>query len=118
MVKNMKQITAIIRPEKFPDVFAALTEAGIMGMTVSDVKGRGNQKGIKLQSRGGSHEVSLLDKTQIMLVINDDDLEKTLDAIMKSAQTDMGPGDGKIFVSSCTEVLRIRTGERNGNSCV
>jgi nitrogen regulatory protein P-II 1 len=114
----MKQITAIIRPEKLPEVTKALTEAGIGGMTITEVKGRGNQKGIVLQTRGGSHEVSFLEKIQIMIVVADDQLECVLEAIMNSAQTNFGPGDGKIFVSNVEEIIRIRTQERNGVSCI
>ncbi len=114
----MKTITAIIRPEKLADVTKALTLIGVRGMTITEVKGRGNQKGIILQSRDSSHEVEFLPKAQLMLVVNDGDLDKIVEAIINAAKTDRGPGDGKIFVSTCTEVIRIRTGERDGASCV
>ncbi|HME55892.1 MAG TPA: P-II family nitrogen regulator [Candidatus Lokiarchaeia archaeon] len=112
----MKQITAIIRPEKFQDVKKAMTDAGVKGMTITEVKGRGNQKGIKLQSRGGSYEIEFLEKIQIMTVVHDEIVDSVVNAIIFSAKTDRGPGDGKIFVSPVDEVIRIRTGEINAGS--
>nr|MDO8111135.1 P-II family nitrogen regulator [Candidatus Sigynarchaeota archaeon] len=112
----MKQIIAIIRPEKFPEVKKALTDAGVKGMTIREVKGRGNQKGIKLQSRGGSYEIEFLDKIEIMVVVHSDMAQKVMDVILASARTDRGPGDGKIFVLPVDEVIRIRTGEKNDDS--
>ena len=114
----MKMIIAIVRPEKLPDVTKELTNIGVRGMTISEVKGRGNQKGIILQSRDSSHEVEFLPKAQIMLVVNDDDLDRIVETMITAAKTDRGPGDGKVFVCPCTEVIRIRTGERDGASCI
>lgn len=110
----MKQIIAIIRPEKFQDVKKAITDAGVKGITVTEVKGRGNQKGIKLQSRGGSYEIEFLEKIEIMMVVHDEVVQRVLNAIISSAKTDRGPGDGKIFVLPVEEAIRIRTGEING----
>jgi nitrogen regulatory protein P-II 1 len=110
----VKQIIAIIRPEKFQDVKKAITDAGVKGITVTEVKGRGNQKGIKLQSRGGSYEIEFLEKIEIMLVVHDEVVQRVINAIISSAKTDRGPGDGKIFVLPVEEAIRIRTGEMNG----
>ncbi len=112
----MKQITAIVRPERFNAVTQALTKAGVNGMTIFEVKGRGAQKGIKLQGRGRSHEIPFLEKVEIMMVVPDSDLDKVICTVLETARTDRGPGDGKIFVSNVDEVIRIRTGERNGES--
>jgi nitrogen regulatory protein P-II 1 len=110
----MKQICAIIKNEKFDDVIAALTEIGVKGITVRDVKGRGEQKGIRIQSRGGSYVVDFLPKTQLTIVIADEMVDTVVNTIIKSARTDEGHvGDGKIFISPVEEVIRIRTGERN-----
>jgi nitrogen regulatory protein PII len=112
----MKLIIAIIRPEKLHDVKVAATEAGAKGMTVVEVKGRGDQKGIQLQSRGGSYEVEFIQKVKVEMAVKDDLCPKIIDAVVKAARTDRGPGDGKIFVLPIDEAIRIRTGETNGDS--
>jgi nitrogen regulatory protein P-II 1 len=107
----MKKIEAIIREEKLQDVKVALEKVGIIGLNVSEVKGRGRQKGIKLQWRATSHTVDMLSKIKLNIVVRDDDVEKTIDTIVKSARTG-NVGDGMIFVLPVEEVIRVRTGER------
>jgi len=107
----MKKIEAIVRAEKFEDVKRALEEKGFYGMTVTDVKGRGRQKGITLQFRGGTMEVDLLPKVKIEVVVADDKVQEVIDLITKSARTG-NVGDGKIFIIPVEDAVRIRTGER------
>ena len=106
----MKKIEAIIKPFKLDEVREALSEIGVNGMTVTDVKGFGRQKGHTELYRGAEYVVDFLPKVKIEVVIADALLEPTLDAILKSAKTGK-IGDGKIFVSSVEQVVRIRTGE-------
>jgi nitrogen regulatory protein P-II 1 len=106
----MKMIFAIIRPEKLDDVKKALEEKGFVAMTVTEVKGRGEQKGIKLQFRGREMEVDLLPKLGIISVVDDEDVDTVIDTIVKSARTGRY-GDGKIFVLPIEKSVRIRTGE-------
>ncbi len=106
----MKRIVAIIRQEKFDDVKRALMEAGCDGMTVTEVKGRGSQKGIRQSYRGSSYCVDLIPKTRIEIVVKDEDLGLFVDAIKKGAHTG-NIGDGKIFIQPVENVIRIRTGE-------
>lgn len=106
----MKEIVAIIRPEKLEEVKNALEEAGCHGMTVTEVRGRGRQLGITESYRGRDYRIDLIPKTKIEIVVNDEDLEKVIDTIVKSAQTG-DIGDGKIFISGVEDVVRIRTGE-------
>lgn len=108
----MKQITAIIRPEKIEEVRKSLDEIGYHGMTVTEVKGRGVQKGITLEWRAGDYRVEFLAKIKLEIVVNNKDTDKVIDAIMKTASTGQ-VGDGKIFVSTIDDVIRIRTGERS-----
>ena len=107
----MKKIEAIIRPEKYDDVKLALSEKGIIGMTVIEVKGRGAQGGIERQWRGRSYKVDLLPKVKVSIVVNDEDVESIIDTIVANAVTG-DVGDGKIFVSPVEQVIRVRTGER------
>lgn len=111
----MKRIIAVIRQEKFEDVKRALLAADIEGMTVSEVKGRGRQLGIKESYRGSSYCIDLIPKTRIELVVNDEELENILSVIVDNARTGE-VGDGKIFVSDVAEVIRIRTGERGSDA--
>ena len=111
----MMKVEAIIRREKLDDVKQALTEAGFLGMTVCEVRGRGRQRGYVLNFRGKQFNVDLLPKLKIELVIDDADLEKVVEVIRKNAFTG-GIGDGKIFVYSVIDVIRIRTGERGRNA--
>jgi nitrogen regulatory protein P-II 1 len=106
----MKMVVAIIRPEKLEDVKKALEEKGFIAMTVTEVKGRGEQKGIKLQFRGRTMEVDLLQKVKIEMVVKDEDVDAVIDTIVKSARTGRY-GDGKIFVLPVEKSVKIRTGE-------
>ena len=106
----MKKIEAIIREEKFQEIRTALEEAGFIGMTVFDVKGRGAQGGISLQWRVGEYRIDLLPKKLIMLVVKDQDYKKVVDVICKISKSGTA-GDGKIFISNVAEVIRIRTEE-------
>ena len=106
----MKKVEAIVRHFKLDDVKAALTQCGIAGMTVSEVRGFGRQKGHRESYRGTEYEVDFVPKIKLVVVVSDDKLRTTVDAIMRSAQTGQ-VGDGKIFISDLIDVVRIRTGE-------
>ncbi|NTV00404.1 MAG: P-II family nitrogen regulator [Methanoregulaceae archaeon] len=106
----MKLVKAIIKPERFEFVKKALEEKGFKGMTITEVKGRGEQKGITLEYRGGLMTVDLLPKIQIEIVIRDGDLDVLISTLMESARTGK-IGDGKIFVMPVEKSIRIRTGE-------
>ncbi len=106
----MKKITAMIKPFKLDDVREALSEIGIQGMTVTEVKGFGRQKGHTEVYRGAEYAVDFLPKIQIDIVLNDDAIERALEAIIEAARTGK-VGDGKIFVTPIEQVIRIRTGE-------
>ena len=105
----MKLITAIIKPFKLDDVRAALSEIGISGMTVTEVKGFGRQRGHTELYRGAEYVVDFLPKVKLEIIIDDGQVERAVEAIMQAAKTGR-IGDGKIFVSSVDEVIRIRTG--------
>jgi len=111
----MKKIIAFIRPEKLDNVKQSLEEIGCHGMTVKEVKGRGIQLGITESYRGRDYNVDLLPKTEIEIVAKDDDVENIIKTIVENAQTGC-IGNGKIFISSVEEVIRIRTGERGDNA--
>src|SRR5262245_44701809 len=106
----MKKIEAIIRHYKLEEVKNALTEAGIQGMTVSEVRGFGRQRGHKETYRGAEYTVDFLPKVKVEVVVPDDLVQKAVETIMTTARTGK-IGDGKIFVSPLEEVIRIRTGE-------
>jgi nitrogen regulatory protein P-II 1 len=106
----MKKIEAIIKPFKLEDVKDALTEAGITGMTVTDVKGYGRQQGHSELYRGAEYIVDFLAKTKLELIVNDEEVENVVKLISESAKTGK-IGDGKIFVMPVDDVVRIRTGE-------
>ena len=108
----MKKIEAIIKPFKLDDVREALSDLGITGMTVTEVRGFGRQKGHTELYRGAEYMVDLLPKVKMEIVVPDDLLEPCLDAIIETAQTGK-IGDGKIFVYEVERVVRIRTGEEN-----
>jgi nitrogen regulatory protein P-II 1 len=112
----MKKIEAIIRPEKLEPVRTALAEIGIIGMTVTEVSGRGRQRGISLQWRVGEYRVEFLPKIKIEAVVLDEDLGKAMNAIVRKARTGER-GDGKIFVLPVDSVVRIRTGDE-GESAI
>jgi len=106
----MKKIEAVIRHFKLEDVKNALSELGIHGMTVSEVRGFGRQKGHTEMYRGTEYAVDFVPKQKIEIVCADGQLQKVLDTILKTAQTGQ-IGDGKVFVSTLDETIRIRTGE-------
>ncbi|MDA9659940.1 P-II family nitrogen regulator [Pseudomonadota bacterium] len=106
----MKLITAIIKPFKLEDVRQSLDLIGITGMTITEVKGFGRQKGHTELYRGAEYVIDFLPKIKVEIAVSIDQLEDVLDAITKSASTGK-IGDGKIFVSSLDQVIRIRTGE-------
>ncbi len=108
----MKKIEAVIKPFKLDDVREALSEVGISGLTVTEVKGFGRQKGHTELYRGAEYVVDFLPKIKIEVVIPSNLLETAVDAIVKSAHTGK-IGDGKIFVTAVEQVVRIRTGETN-----
>jgi len=108
----MKKIEAIIQPFKFDDVKAALTAAGIEGMTITEVKGFGRQKGHKEIYRGSEYTVDVLPKVKVEVVTSDDKVELVVSTIMQTAKTGK-IGDGKVFVLPVEEAYRIRTEESN-----
>ena len=106
----MKLVTAIIKPFKLDEVREALSAIGVSGITVTEVKGFGRQKGHTELYRGAEYVVDFLPKVRIEVVVRDDDVERCIEAIVKAAKTGK-IGDGKIFVTSVEQVVRIRTGE-------
>lgn len=106
----MKKIEAVIKPFKLEDVKDALAEIGISGMTVSEVKGYGRQKGHSELYRGAEYVVDFLPKIKMEMVVDDDMLDTVVDKIVEAARTGK-IGDGKIFVSDIAQIIRIRTGE-------
>lgn len=108
----MKKVEAIIRPFKLDEVKIALVNAGIVGMTVSEVRGFGRQKGQTERYRGSEYTVEFLQKLKLEIVIDDDQVESVVDKIVAAARTGE-IGDGKIFVSPIDEIIRIRTGEKD-----
>jgi nitrogen regulatory protein P-II 1 len=111
----VKKIEAIIREEKLEAIKQKLDELSYVGMTVSEVAGRGRQKGLSLQWRAGEYRVDLLPKVKIELVVLDEDVSRTLDAILSSSRTGE-MGDGKIFILPVENAIRIRTGEDGVNA--
>ena len=108
----MKKIEAIIRPFKLDEVKIALVNAGIVGMTVSEVRGFGRQKGQTERYRGSEYTVEFLQKLKVEVVVEDSQADMVVDKIIAAARTGE-IGDGKIFVSNIEQVVRIRTGEKN-----
>jgi nitrogen regulatory protein P-II 1 len=106
----MKKIEALIRHFKLDEVKKSLTEIGVKGMTVTEVRGFGRQKGHTETYRGSEYTVDFIPKIKIELVVDDSELEKTLDSLCRAAKTGQ-VGDGKIFVSDLKDAVRIRTGE-------
>jgi nitrogen regulatory protein P-II 2 len=111
----MKLITAIIKPFKLDEVRAAVSDIGVRGLTVTEVRGFGRQRGHTEIYRGAEYVVEFVPKTKIEIAVDDDLVELMIEAIMKSAKTGK-VGDGKIFVFDLEQVVRIRTGERNSNA--
>ena len=112
----MEKIEAIIRPHKLDEVQDALNEAGFTGLTVTEVRGYGRQKGHKEVYRGTEYNINFVPKIKIELVCSDTQTEKAIDIIIRTGKTGQ-VGDGKIFVSSLEDVIRIRTGE-SGDSAL
>lgn len=111
----MKLVTAIIKPFRLDDVRNALAEVGVQGMTVTEVKGFGRQRGHTELYRGAEYVVDFLPKAKIEVAISDDRLEEIVEAIVASAKTGK-VGDGKIFVTNLEQVVRIRTGETDDSA--
>lgn len=107
----MKKVSAIVKPFKLVEVKERLVELGIHGMTVSEVKGFGRQRGHKEIYRGAEYTIDFVPKVQLDIVVGDDMVEKTVEMITEAASTGQ-VGDGKIFISSIEEAIRIRTKER------
>src|SRR5450755_2366809 len=107
----MKLITAIIKPFKLDDVRQAISDVGVQGVTVTEVRGFGRQRGHTEIYRGAEYVVEFVPKTKIEIAVEDSLVEQVIEAIIKSARTGK-VGDGKIFVAELTQVVRIRTGER------
>jgi nitrogen regulatory protein P-II 1 len=112
----MKKMEVVIKPFKLEDVKDALAEIGITGMTVSEVKGYGRQKGHSELYRGAEYTVDFMPKIKLDIVVNDEDVDKVAETVIESARTGK-IGDGKIFVSDMEKIIRIRTGE-TGNEAV
>lgn len=108
----MKKIEAIIRPFKLDEVKIALVNAGIVGMTVSEVRGFGRQKGQTERYRGSEYTVEFLQKLKVEVVVEDSQVDMVVDKVIAAARTGE-IGDGKIFVSPVEQIVRIRTGEKN-----
>ena len=108
----MKKVEAIIRPFKLDEVKIALVNAGIVGMTVSEVRGFGRQKGQTERYRGSEYTVEFLQKLKVEIVVEDDQVDMVVDKIISAARTGE-IGDGKIFISTINQIVRIRTGEKN-----
>jgi nitrogen regulatory protein P-II 1 len=115
MRHSVKKIEAIIKPFKLDEVKEALQEAGLQGITVTEAKGFGRQKGHTELYRGAEYVVDFLPKVKVEVVVNDDQLDKAIEAIRKAAQTGR-IGDGKIFVSNVEGAVRIRTGETGSDA--
>ena len=111
----MKRVEIITRPYKLDEIKEALTGIGIQGMTVTEVKGFGRQRGHKDVYRGAEYQVDFVSKVKIEIVIDDDMLDQALDAIQQAAKTGK-IGDGKIFVSTIDNAIRIRTGESGASA--
>lgn len=111
----MKRIEAIIKPFKLEDVKDALAEIGVTGMTISEVKGYGAQKGHSELYRGAEYVVDFLPKIKMEMIVSEDMVEKTTTTIVETARTGK-IGDGKIFISDIEKIIRIRTGEEDGEA--
>ncbi len=111
-VKNLKKVEAIIRPFKLDEVKIALVNAGIVGMTVSEVRGFGRQKGMTERYRGSEYTVEFLQKLKVEVVVENDQVDMVVDKIIAASRTGE-IGDGKIFISPVEQIIRIRTGEKN-----
>ena len=108
----MKKVEAIIRPFKLDEVKIALVNAGIVGMTVSEVRGFGRQKGMTERYRGSEYTVEFLQKLKVEIVVENDQVDMVVDKIIAASRTGE-IGDGKIFITPVEQIIRIRTGEKN-----
>jgi len=108
----LKKVEAIIRPFKLDEVKIALVNAGIVGMTVSEVRGFGRQKGMTERYRGSEYTVEFLQKLKVEVVVENDQVDMVVDKIIAASRTGE-IGDGKIFISPIEQIIRIRTGEKN-----
>jgi nitrogen regulatory protein PII len=111
----MKLLTAIIKPDKVEALRKALTELGLQGLTITEAKGYGRQKGHTEMYRGAEYEVHFLPKSRAEILLSDDQLEKTITIITEAVKTGK-IGDGKIFITEVSDVIRIRTGERGAEA--
>ena len=111
----MKLITAVVKPHKLDDVRAALETFGVAGMTVTEASGYGRQKGHTEVYRGAEYEVDLVPKVRLEIVVEDGDADEVLSVVAKSAQTGR-IGDGKVWVTPVETIVRVRTGERDGDA--
>jgi nitrogen regulatory protein P-II 1 len=111
----MKLVVAVVKPHKFEDVVSALHALGVNGMTLSEVRGHGRQRGHTEYYRGAEYSVEFIPKSRIELLVEDDDASKVVDSIAQAARTDK-IGDGKVWVIPIEEALRIRTGERGSDA--
>ncbi|MEK6249097.1 MAG: P-II family nitrogen regulator [Planctomycetales bacterium] len=111
----MKKVEAVIRHFKLEDVKNALSEQGISGMTITEVRGFGRQKGHTEMYRGTEYAVDFVPKVKLEVVVSDDNVQNVVDTVMRSAQTGQ-IGDGKIFVTDLADTIRIRTGETGGEA--
>lgn len=111
----MKLITAIVKPFTLEDVKGALEQLGVLGMTVSEVSGYGRQKGHTEVYRGAEYAVDFVPKVRVEVVVNDDQVDKTVDGIVEAARTGK-IGDGKVWVTPVDAVVRVRTGERGADA--
>ena len=111
-VRKLKKVEAIIRPFKLDEVKIALVNAGIVGMTVSEVRGFGRQKGMTERYRGSEYTVEFLQKLKVEIVVENDQVDMVVDKIIAASRTGE-IGDGKIFISPIEQIIRIRTGEKN-----
>ena len=107
----MKKIEAVIKPHKLDDVKTALTQVGVQGLTVSEVRGFGRQKGHKEQYRGAEYTVDLVPKVRLEVLVDDGDVKDIIDVLVKSARTGR-IGDGKVWSVPVDDIVRVRTGER------
>jgi nitrogen regulatory protein P-II 1 len=111
----MKAVVAVVKPFKLEDVKTSLGEVGVQGMTISEARGFGRQRGHTEIYRGAEYELDLIPKTRIEVVVDDDHVDAVVKAIVTSAQTD-SIGDGKVWVVPVEQVVRIRTGERGADA--
>ena len=111
----MKLVTAVVKPFKLDDVKQALHDLGVAGMTVSEVQGHGRQRGHTEVYRGAEYTVDFVPKVRIEVVVDDGDVQRVIDAIVDSARTGQ-IGDGKVWASDVTDLVRIRTGERGAEA--